>query len=93
MKMYDILRRPMITEKTMALVEAGKYTFECNPKANKIEIKNAVEKMFNVKVVSVNTINYDGKTKRLGKYVGKTNAFKKAIVEIEKGQSIEIFNI
>lgn len=93
MKLYNILRKPIITEKSMKLVEDSVYTFEVDKNSNKIEIKNAVEKLYNVKVLKVNTVNYDGKKKRVGKYEGKTNAYKKAFVKLQKGQTIEIFDI
>ena len=93
-KHYDIIKRPIITEKSMSLKEqSNKYTFAVDPKANKIEIKEAVEAIFNVKVLSVNTLNVAGKTKRMGKYEGKTAAYKKAIVELAEGQTIAAFNI
>ena len=63
---YDIIIRPIITERSMAATSDKKYVFEVAPSAGKIEIKNAVEKIFGVKVAKVNTINYDGKTKRMG---------------------------
>jgi large subunit ribosomal protein L23 len=93
-KHYDIIKRPIITEKSMSLKEQfNKYTFAVDPKANKIEIKEAVEAIFNVKVLSVNTLNVSGKAKRMGKYEGTTSAYKKAIVELAEGQTIEAFNI
>lgn len=93
-KHYDIIKRPIITEKSIALKEQNnKYTFAVDPKANKIEIKEAVEAIFNVKVLSVNTLNVAGKAKRMGKYEGTTSAYKKAIVELAEGQTIEAFNI
>ena len=93
-KHYDIIKRPIITEKSMSLKEKfNKYTFAVDPKANKIEIKEAVEAIFNVKVLSVNTLNVSGKAKRMGKYEGTTSAYKKAIVELAEGQTIEAFNI
>ena len=93
-KHYDIIKRPIITEKSMSLKEqSNKYTFAVDPKANKIEIKEAVEAIFNVKVLSVNTLNVAGKAKRMGKYEGKTAAYKKAIVELAEGQRIAAFNI
>jgi large subunit ribosomal protein L23 len=93
-KHYDIIKRPIITEKSMSLKEqSNKYTFAVDPKANKIEIKEAVEAIFNVKVLSVNTLNVAGKAKRMGKYEGKTAVYKKAIVELAEGQTIAAFNI
>ncbi len=79
----DILLRPYITEKTNLEIAEGKYTFIVDKKATKTEVKQAVEKLFQVKVVSVNTVNYDGKEKRQGVHVGKTAAFKKAYVTID----------
>ena len=83
MKPEDIIIAPIITEKSNDGLNEGKYTFEVNPKATKIDIKNAVEKLFEVKVLNVNTINVRGKEKRMGRYVGKTPDWKKAIVTID----------
>ena len=80
---YDVILKPVITEKTMIIAAEGKYTFLVAPSADKIEIANAVEKLFNVKVVSVNTTNYDGKLKRQRYQLGRTPAFKKAVVTID----------
>lgn len=79
----DILIRPYITEKSNMEIAEGKYTFIVNKKATKTEVKQAVEKLFGVKVIAVNTVNYDGKEKRQGVHVGKTESFKKAIVKID----------
>lgn len=79
----DILIRPYITEKSNMDIADGKYTFIVNKKATKTEIKQAVEKLFGVKVISVNTVNYEGKEKRMGVHTGKTEAFKKAVVKID----------
>lgn len=88
----DVLKRPVLTEKSLTLqAEQNKYTFDVELSANKIEIKHAVEKMFNVKVVNVNTIRVKAKTKRVGKYVGKTNRRKKAIVTLAEGNTINLF--
>lgn len=89
---YEIIERPLVTEKSMAGTEQGKYTFRVNKNANKIEIANAVEQLFNVKVDSVNTISVKGKKKRLGRHPeGKTADWKKAIVTLKPGYRIEIF--
>ena len=80
---YDVILKPVITEKTMTIAAEGKYTFLVAPSADKIEIANAVEKLFEVKVVGVNVANYDGKTKRLRNKPGKTASFKKAVVTID----------
>lgn len=83
----DIIIAPIVTEKSNDGLQAGKYTFKVNKKATKVEIAKAVEKLFEVKVLSVNTINVDGKTKRVGRNVGKTSAWKKAIVTIDTNPS------
>lgn len=90
---YDVIIRPVITEKSMADMGEKKYTFLVYPEANKTQIKEAVEKMFEgTKVKSVNTINSDGKKKRRGMVVGKTAKTKKAIVALtEESKDIEIF--
>ena len=90
---YDVIIRPVITEKSMADMGEKKYTFLVHPEANKTQIKEAVEKMFEgTKVKSVNTMNMDGKKKRRGAVVGKTAKTKKAIVALtEESKDIEIF--
>ncbi len=94
MQIYDIIKEPIITEKSMALKEKeNKYVFAVSPKANKIEIKNAVEKFFNVKVVSVATLNVKPRSKRMGQYEGYTQAYKKAIVKLAEGNTIAAFEI
>ena len=88
----DVLKKPVLTEKTLLLQQTeNKYTFDVELTASKPEIKDAVEKMFNVKVERVNVMNVAAKTKRLGKYVGKTNRRKKAIVTLKEGYSIDLF--
>ena len=88
----DVLKKPVLTEKTLLLQQTeNKYTFDVELTASKPEIKDAVEKMFNVKVERVNVMNVAAKTKRLGKYVGKTNRRKKAIVTLKEGYTIELF--
>ena len=79
----DVIVKPIITEKTYSEMASGKYTFQTKINATKIDIKNAVEELFNVKVLKVNTLRYDGKTKRVGVHQGKTAAWKKAIVTID----------
>ena len=90
---YDVILKPVVTEKTMALMADKKYTFLVHTEANKTQIKEAVEKMFEgTKVASVNTMNMDGKKKRRGMVVGKTAKTKKAIVKLtEDSKDIEIF--
>ena len=92
MKDYrDIIIRPVITEKSMDLLADNKYTFIVDKKANKTEVKNAIENIFNVKVESVRTMNMKGKPKRMGRFVGRTPARKKAIVPLKSGHKIRIF--
>ena len=93
MKTYsEIIRRPIITERASDLQDDdGKYTFEVKGGANKIEIRQAVEKMFDVDVVKVNTINIRGKLKRLGRFQGRRASWKKAVVTLAAGQSIDFF--
>ena len=79
----DIILRPVITEKSNDALQEGKYTFEVNKKATKVEIAKAVEKLFEVKVLKVNTMNVSGKKKRVGYHIGKTSDWKKAIVTID----------
>src|SRR5665647_2442730 len=79
----DIILAPVVTEKSTTVSVEGKYTFKVNPNATKIEIKNAVEKLFNVKVLRVNTMNLFGKNKKVGVHAGKTSDWKKAIVQID----------
>ena len=86
----DIIKSPIVTEKSSELAKENVITFSVDPKANKIQIKQAVEKIFDVKVKSVNTINVKPKTKRVGRYAGKTNRVKKAIVKLKEGSSIEL---
>jgi len=85
----DVLKAPVVTEKSVGLTEENKYTFWVDPAANKIEIKAAVEKMFKVKVAEVKTINVKGKVKRFGRSVGRTPDRKKAIVKLKPGYKIE----
>ena len=90
---YDIIIRPIITERSMAATSDKKYVFEVAPSAGKIEIKNAVEKIFGVKVAKVNTMNVPGKAKRMGAArPGRTKDWKKAIVQLtEDSKTIEFF--
>ena len=87
----DVIKAPIITEKSATLSENGNViTLSVDPKANKTQIKQAVEKIFNVKVEKVNTVNVKPKTKRVGRYTGLTNRKKKAIVKLKEGSSIEL---
>ena len=89
---YDIIRRPVITEQSMADTENKKYVFEVAKDATKIDIAKAVEEVFGVKVQKVNTLNVRGKFRRQGRYEGYTRAWKKAVVTLTEGsKSIEFF--
>lgn len=93
LKYYDVILRPVVTEKSMSLMGEKKYTFYVNPDANKVQIREAVEKMFDgVKVSKVNTMNIPGKNKRRGYITGKTPSTKKAIVTLTAdSKDIEFF--
>ncbi len=91
MEFTDILIEPVVTEKANALREENKYVFIVRPDASKIQIKEAVRKLFNVKVISCTTINVDGKVKRLRGSKGKTSSYKKAIVRVADGETIKLF--
>ena len=87
----DILVRPLITERTTQLMAEGKYVFVVEKAANKIEIAKAVSEIFKVKVAKVNTVNVLGKKKRMGRTQGKRPDYKKAIVKLAPGETIEFF--
>lgn len=91
MHSYEVLRRPVITEKNTMLIEQDKYTFEVSRDANKPQIKEAVEKAFKVKVASVNVMHVPGKMRRAGRRRGMTSSWKKAVVTLEPGNKIELF--
>lgn len=86
-----LIKKPLITEKTTKLMEENKYCFLVDPKANKTEIRQAIEKIFKVKVKAVNTMNMMGKLKKMGRYQGRRPNWKRAIVTLEKGSRIEYF--
>ena len=88
----DVIKKPLLTEKTSQLTDtANTYCFEVAKLANKNQIKNAVEKLFDVKVLNVNTVVNSSQTKRYGKFLAKKQGAKKAYVQIEQGQKIELF--
>jgi large subunit ribosomal protein L23 len=89
--LYEVLKRPIVTEKSTLQGEGGRYTFEVDPEANKHQIKEAVERAFDVKVVAVNVITVPGKTRRYGRHVSKPHPWKKATVKLAAGQSIGFF--
>jgi large subunit ribosomal protein L23 len=92
MNKYHIIKRPLITEKSTLLKELGDYVaFEVDRRATKLQIKRAVEEIFNVKVVGVKTMIVPGKVKRLGRSVGRVPSWKKALVKLKEGNTIEFF--
>ncbi len=92
--LYEIIRKPLISEKANLLKENSQIvTFEVNRNANKIEIKQAVEKAFDVKVKAVNTMQFRGKIKRVGLNMGQRNNWKKAYVTLEEGQNIDFYGV
>lgn len=91
MEARDILIRPIVTEKSTALMEQGKYTFRVPLAATKVQIRQAVEQIFRVKVQAVNTMRYEGKVKRLGRTQGRRSDWKKAVVTLKPGETIELF--
>ena len=92
MEAREIIIRPIISERSYDVMENNVYTFEVHKRANKIEITKAVESIFNVKVVKVNTLNVKPKPKRQRYKTGKTRAWKKAMVTLQEGDTIEIFS-
>ncbi|MDD5311752.1 MAG: 50S ribosomal protein L23 [Dehalococcoidia bacterium] len=91
MNVYEILRRPLVTEKVSRLGEQNKYAFEVNKKASKEQIKQAVEKSFKVGVIRVNIINVPGETRRLGRRAVTRASWKKAVVTLKEGDKIQYF--
>jgi large subunit ribosomal protein L23 len=91
MEARDVLKRPIVTERSTKLMEENKYCFAVDLRANKHQIRLAVEQVFKVKVLDVNTMRILGKVKRMGRYEGKRPDWKKAIVTLKPGDRIEIF--
>jgi len=91
MHLYEVLRRPVITEKNSVLQAQGKYAFEVAEESNKNQIKQAVEKAFKVKVLAVNVVSVPGRKKRIGRREVLTQSWKKAIVTLKSGDKIEFF--
>jgi large subunit ribosomal protein L23 len=89
--LFEVLRRPLITEKYTLLQSVGKYAFEVSIDATKPQVKDAVEKAFNVKVTSLNIINVPGRSRRLGRRVIPAKPWKKAVVTLKQGDKIELF--
>ena len=89
MSPHDVLLRPVLSEKAVGGIDSGRYAFFVHPDASRTQVKDAVERVFNVEVLKVNVQNVRGKTKRLGKYAGRTSARKKALVTLAAGQRIQ----
>ena len=88
---FEIIRRPVVTEKSTLLQDESRFTFEVAPSATKHQIKEAVQEAFNVRVITVNTMTVRGKRKRFGPRLSKPKSWKKAVVQLEPGSSITIF--
>lgn len=88
---HDVIIAPVVSEKSYGLLDEGRYTFLVDPRANKTEIKQAIQAIFGVRVTNVNTLNRKGKTKRFGRSVGKRSDSKRAIVTLAEGDAIDIF--
>ena len=89
-KYLEIIKAPVITEKSGVIAQNGKYVFKVDSRANKIEIKQAIEKIFNVHVKEIRTINVKPKKRRVGRYTGLTNRCKKAIIKLAEGEEINL---
>ena len=90
-RLTDVIRRPLITEKATRGLDLNQYTFEVDPRAAKPDIKAAVEQMFDVRVIGVNTMNPPRRTRRIGRFAGKRSQVKKAIVRLAEGSTIQLF--
>tara|TARA_Y100001947_G_scaffold144277_1_gene137925 strand:- start:181 stop:483 length:303 start_codon:yes stop_codon:yes gene_type:complete len=90
-RLADVIRKPIITEKATNALDLNQYTFEVDHRAAKPDIKAAVETMFNVKVIGVNTMNPPRRSRRVGKFAGKRSQIKKAIVRLAEGDKIQLF--
>jgi len=92
MHITEVIKKPLLSEKTYVGHANGEYTFIVEKKANKVQIKKAFQEIFGVKVDTVRTMNYDAKDKRMGKYAGKTNSYKKAIIVLAEGEKLDLLN-
>ncbi|WP_342224105.1 50S ribosomal protein L23 [Spiroplasma endosymbiont of Asaphidion curtum] len=93
MRITEVIKKPVLTEKSYLKINVdGKYTFEVNYKANKVQIKKAFETIFEVKVLKVNIIKKKPKAKKMGRFEGLTNASKRAIITLKPGEKLELFN-
>jgi large subunit ribosomal protein L23 len=87
----EIIKKPLLSDKTVSLINNNQYSFLVTKNSNKPEIKAAIEKLFNVKIKKINTINQPFKQRRIGKFIGNESRFKKAIVTLESNQKIQLF--
>ena len=90
-ELLDIVKYPILTEKTIRLIEQNQYSFAIDPKANKVDLKQAIEQLFDVKVISVNTSLLPLRKRRVGKFIGKKARYKRAIVKLAPEDSISLF--
>ena len=90
-RLTDVIKRPLITEKATKALDLNQYTFEVDPRAAKPDIKAAIESMFSVKVIGINTMNPPRRSRRVGKFAGKRSQVKKAIVRLAEGDKIQLF--
>ena len=90
-RLEDVIRRPLITEKATNALEINQYTFEVDHRAAKPDIKAAIEKLFNVRVIGISTMNPPRRTRRIGRFSGKRSQVKKAVVRLAEGNSIQLF--
>tara|TARA_B100000029_G_C16801174_1_gene676739 strand:+ start:139 stop:441 length:303 start_codon:yes stop_codon:yes gene_type:complete len=90
-RLEDVIRRPLITEKATSALEANQYTFEVDPRAAKPDIKAAVEKLFDVKVIGISTMNPPRRSRRIGRFSGTRSQVKKAVVRLAEGNKIQLF--
>lgn len=92
MHLTEVIKKPLLSEKTYVGHANGEYTFIVDKRSNKVQIKKAFEEIFKVKVEVVRTMNYDPKEKRMGRYVGKTASYKKAIIVLAEGEKLDLLN-
>lgn len=92
-RLYRIIEKPLVTEKSVALASQNKYVFRISPKTNKVEVRKAIEKLYDVKVKDVRVLNVVGKKRQVGRFQGWKPGFKKAVVTLEKGYNIEVSHI
>lgn len=92
MHITEVIKKPMLTEKTYVGHANNEYTFIVDKKANKVQIKKTFEEIFKVKVKDVRTMNYNAKEKKMGRFVGKTNSYKKAIIILRDGEKLDILS-